>query len=232
MQPYFMPYIGYISLVKHVDRFILFDPVQFIRHGWIERNRILKQNEGWKYIQVPLEKRNRETLIKDIKINNSEKWKDKIIAQIQHYKKRSPYYFKVISILNEVFSEEFLDVVSLNEKALSVVCSYLGITTPIDVFSRMNLQIVPVNAPDEWALNICKAIVGVDAYWNPSGGIRLFDKSKYDLAGINLKFLKTNCVEYDQKREKFEPDLSILDVLMFNSPKETNELLDQYTLIQ
>ena len=39
MQPYFFPYLGYISLIKHTDEFMLFDPVQFIRHGWIERNR-------------------------------------------------------------------------------------------------------------------------------------------------------------------------------------------------
>jgi hypothetical protein len=53
MQPYFFPYLGYFSLIKHTDRFILFDTVQFIRHGWIERNRILKQNEGWQYVQAP-----------------------------------------------------------------------------------------------------------------------------------------------------------------------------------
>ncbi len=26
MQPYFFPYLGYFSLIKQVDRFILFDP--------------------------------------------------------------------------------------------------------------------------------------------------------------------------------------------------------------
>ena len=38
MQPYFLPYLGYFSLIKHTDKFILLDTVQFIRHGWIERN--------------------------------------------------------------------------------------------------------------------------------------------------------------------------------------------------
>ncbi|HOC37490.1 MAG TPA: WbqC family protein, partial [Tenuifilaceae bacterium] len=50
MQPYFFPYIGYFSLIKHTDEFILLDTVQFIRHGWIERNRILKPSDGWQYI--------------------------------------------------------------------------------------------------------------------------------------------------------------------------------------
>ena len=93
MQPYFMPYIGYISLIKNTDQFILFDTVQFIRHGWIERNRILKPNEGWQYIQVPLIKDNgRDTVIKNVRINNAENWKSKIIAQLQHYKKKAPNY--------------------------------------------------------------------------------------------------------------------------------------------
>ena len=34
------------SLIRHTAIFILFDTVQFIRHGWIERNRILKPVEG------------------------------------------------------------------------------------------------------------------------------------------------------------------------------------------
>lgn len=89
MQPYFFPYLGYFSLIKHTDRFILFDTVQFIRHGWIERNRILKPNEGWQYIQVPLIKdKGRDTVIKDVKIRNTENWQQKIIAQLQHYKKK------------------------------------------------------------------------------------------------------------------------------------------------
>src|SRR5690606_17982699 len=88
MQPYFFPYLGYISLIKHTDKFILLDTVQFIRKGWIERNRILKQKEGWLYIQVPLKKENgRSTLIKDCKLDNSKPWKDKILAQFQIYKK-------------------------------------------------------------------------------------------------------------------------------------------------
>ena len=92
MQPYFMPYLGYFSLIKNTDEFILFDTVQFIRHGWIERNRILKPSGGWQYFQVPIIKENgRETVIKNVRINNSENWKSKILAQLQHYKKKAPY---------------------------------------------------------------------------------------------------------------------------------------------
>ena len=85
MQPYFFPYVGYYSLIKNTDKFILFDTVQFIRHGWIERNRILKPNEGWQYIQVPLLKHNRDIFIKDLGIKNTELWREKLKAQLQNY---------------------------------------------------------------------------------------------------------------------------------------------------
>ena len=232
MQPYFFPYIGYISLIKHTDRFILFDTVQFIRHGWIERNRILKQNQGWQYIQIPLIKQNgRDTLIKDVEINNNENWESKILAQLQHYKKKAPNYFKVISLLNDIFSQKYEDIVTLNKTSLEKTLQYLGIEKGLEVFSKMNLQIEEVNAPDEWALNICKAIVGTDEYWNPPGGQSFFDKSKYDNAGIKLKFQNIQLIEYNQNRDIFESGLSILDVMMFNSVEEINEMLDKYELI-
>ena len=230
MQPYFMPYIGYFSLIKHTDKFILFDTVQFIRHGWIERNRILKQNGGWQYIQVPiLKKEGRDTLIKDVLINNKENWKAKILAQLQHYKKIAPYYFKTVQLLKEIFSFEYEDIVSLNRTSLQMLCEYLGINREIEVFSKMNLEIKPADAPDEWALNICSAIEGADEYWNPPGGMSFFDRTKYQEAGINLKFQSVDIEPYNQKRE-FEPALSIIDVLMFNSIEEVNVMLDNYIL--
>lgn len=231
MQPYFFPYIGYFSLIKHTDQFILFDPVQFIRHGWIERNRTLKQNEGWQYIQAPLVKHDQATLIKDIKINNTTDWKGKILAQIQHYKKKSPYYFATLKVLNEIFSKEYDDIVSFNHTSLLKVCEYLEINTQMDIFSDMHLEIEPVNAPDEWALNICKAVDGTTEYWNPIGGTSFFDKTKYEKAGLNIQFQQMNLEPYDQNRETFEAGLSIIDVMMFNSPEEINKMLDNYILV-
>jgi hypothetical protein len=231
MQPYFLPYIGYISLIKHVDCFIFLDIVQFIRHGWIERNRILNQNGGWQYIQVPLIKKDgRKTLIIDVKINNNLNWQNKILAQLQHYKKIAPYYYKIITILDDVFSYRYDDIVKLNKMSLEKILEYLGIEKKIDVFSKMNLQIKEVNAPDEWALNICKAIEGVNEYWNPPSGQKLFDKAKYDTNGIELKFLNMQLIEYDQRCGVFETGLSILDVMMFNSVEEINSMLDKYEL--
>lgn len=231
MQPYFFPYIGYFSLIKHTDRFILLDKVQFIYHGWIERNRILKPVEGWQYIKIPLQKRNQKTLISEILINNDLNWKGTLIAQLQHYKKPAPFYYPVINLIQQIFSKDFSTITELNADILRATCNYLGIQKKIEIFSELNIELDQVNEPDEWALNICKAIGGVDEYWNPPGGVSFFDKSKYDKCGIGLKFQIPAINPYNQKRQLFESSLSIIDVMMFNSAEEINFMLDQYELV-
>lgn len=41
MQPYFMPYIGYFQLMKAVDKYVIYDDVNFINSGWAALNNIL-----------------------------------------------------------------------------------------------------------------------------------------------------------------------------------------------
>ncbi len=232
MQPYFLPYIGYFSLIKHVDEFILFDPVQFIRHGWIERNRILKPTNGWQYILIPLVKHSHEDIIKNIKINNDTNWKEKIFKQLECYKRKANYYNETISVLQKGLSVDTDSIVDLNKNTLIEICKYLKIDTPISVFSELNLNIEQPKEADEWALNICKEKKGVTEYWNPPGGVTFFDKKKYDQAGIELKFLNVKIEPYVQKIGYFEPGLSIIDIMMFNSVEEINMMLDNYEFIE
>ncbi len=231
MQPYFFPYIGYFSLIKHVDQFILLDDVQFIRHGWIERNRILKQNGGWQYISVPLKKHKQKDLIKDIEINNDIDWRNKIIAQLSHYK-RAPHYKQVMDLLENIFGQEFITITEINKVSLQEVLHYLGIDTPIKIFRDMGLKIDDVQAADEWALNICKAIPEVNEYWNPPGGKSFFDMTKYKDNGIDIKFQEVEFLDYKQKENVFERGLSIIDVMMFNDVERINAMLDRYKLYE
>jgi hypothetical protein len=229
MQPYFLPYIGYYSLIKHTDKWIVFDNVQFIRHGWIERNRILKPVEGWQYIGVPLHKHSRNTLIKDIKIRSEEDWKNKIFRQLEHYKK-APFFNDVTDLLMKCFSTDTDNINLLNAHVLKYTCDYLQVPFNYQIFSEMDLNLKPVTAPGDWALHISEAL-HANEYINPPSGMELFDKHRFVEAGIELKFLKINIQEYPQKRKTFEPGLSIVDVMMFNSVEQISLMLDNYNFI-
>ncbi len=45
MQPYLFPYIGYFQLMASADIFVFHDDVQYIKGGWVNRNRILSSGE-------------------------------------------------------------------------------------------------------------------------------------------------------------------------------------------
>ncbi len=230
MQPYFFPYLGYFSLIKHTHRFILLDEVQYIRHRWIDRNRILKPGGGWQYIKVPVRKHSRDTSIKDIEINNDQDWRTRILAQLQHYKKNAPNFTLVKKMVEEVLDKEYRSVVQLDLSALKAVCECLKLRADLRIFSEEELNIIPPGKPDEWALNICKVLPGEIEYWNPSGGRELFDKNKYRAASIELRFFENDLRRYDQKQTVFEPGLSIIDVLMFNDPDAVNLMLDDFVV--
>jgi hypothetical protein len=94
----------------------------------------------------------------------------------------------------------------------------------------MDLELEPVEAADEWGLNICKAM-GICHFINPELGQKFVNRQKYTENGIDLKFFKFGYPQYMQGNREFTPGLSILDAMMFNSPEEINAMLDVYRLV-
>ena len=227
MQPYFFPYLGYFQLIKQTNVFILFDDVQYIRHGWINRNRILKPEKDWQYILAPIQEHCQTTLIRDIHIQNGDIWKIKILRQIEHYKKKSPFYKQTKCILEDCFNTSETSITYLNTFFLQKICSYINLPLNLKIASVENYDYSNVNDAGEWALRICEQIGG-KYYLNPIGGKELFDPVKFNQSNIELNFLSTNDISYSQRRNGIiESGLSIIDVMMFNSPEEINILLDK-----
>ncbi|MEJ2594087.1 MAG: WbqC family protein [bacterium] len=229
MQPYFLPYPGYFALIKHSNKWIFNDEVQMIRKGWVERNRILRQSGGWHYIRVPLVRHSHTTLIKDVRIRNHEPWKEKIIAQLGHYRRKAPYYYKVINFLKSAFLTEFETITAQNAHLMEQTCQYIGFNMEYDILSDMNLELGEIVEPDDWSLHICEAL-GYDHYLNPILGKSFYSREKYEKHGIELEFLRLKEIPYPQLGNKFIGGLSIVDMMMFNTPEEINTMLDQFTL--
>ncbi len=232
MQPYFFPYIGYFQLINAVDKFIIFDVVQYIDRGWMNRNRILSQNleKEWEYISVPIQKADKRKIIYNVKINNAQDWKNTILGKMTYYKKiKAPFYNSTIKVLKEIFDSEYHTLVDFNTISLKIICEYLGIDFKYKIASRMAYDYSSVNAKDEWALQIAiqeKAQV----YYNPIGGIEFFSRDKYLKNNIKILFLQPGDIYYKQSRRDFVSNLSIIDIMMFNNPEEISNMFNDYIL--
>ena len=82
----------------------------------------------------------------------------------------------------------------------------------------------------EKVIEICKNL-NASTYINAIGGQKLYDKDEFKSHKIDLKFINSNSIIYNQFDNDFVPWLSIIDVLMFNSKEKISEFLNNYTLI-
>lgn len=225
MQPYFFPYLGYFDLINRTDRWIVFDTPQYIREGWVNRNRILHSREPWQYITVPVKKHSRDTPILRIEAVDCPDWRRKIVNQFTHYRSRAPYYRETIALLEDCLAGQENNLSRLNVECLGKVCRYLNIRWVREIFSEMNLPLGPVREAADWALRIAEA-VGATVYLNPPGGAALYDPARFACHGIQLRLQEDFNFEYDCGDYQYVPKLSVLDVLMWVNPLEIKAYLD------
>jgi hypothetical protein len=228
MQPYFFPYIGYFQLIKAVDEFVIYDNIQFTKKGWINRNRILV-NQSDDYISLPLKKEsdylnvNQRYLSDTFSIDRK-----KMLNKIVESYRKAPQFEPVFAVFEKCLMIDELNLFDFIHHSLKESLKYLSISTKITVSST--IEIDHQLKSEEKVLAICKA-QNASTYINSSGGIELYNKERFEQNGIKLQFQKSNSINYLQYKNEFVPWLSIIDVMMFNSPDEINGMLDQYELI-
>ena len=158
----------------------------------------------------------------------NDKWKNKILKTLgQNYKKAANFEI-TFSIVENIINSESRFLIELHIKSFELINKYLGITTIIvdssTIYNNQGLK------GQDRILDICMK-ENADHYINPLGGQELYDKELFINNGIKLNFLKSKEINYLQFNKEFIPWLSIIDVMMFNSPEEIIKMLNEYELI-
>ena len=227
MQPYFFPYIGYFQLINAVDKFIILDDVNYIKKGWINRNRILLNGKDYLFT-IPCEKISQNKLINEVEVIKDEKAVNKFLKTINNAYSKAPYFSEVFELVEGVFKFDKVLISELAYGSITSVLNFLGIEKNI-VFSSKNYSNSEFKKADR-LIDICK-MNNPDIFINSSGGKELYDKVEFNKNGIKIYFIKNIITPYNQFENNFIPGLSIIDVLMFNTKDEIKEMLNQYELI-
>ena len=227
MQPYFLPYIGYWQLMNSVDEFIIYDDVNYIKRGWINRNKILLENKEH-LITIPLKKASQNKLINEIEILQNEKEFKKIYKTFKHAYNKAPYFNEINPIIKEILFNDNNNLASYLYYSIKLIKDYLNINTKIYRASKIEYD---KSKKGQFKILEIVKIKKADHYINPIGGIELYDKKIFEKEGIKLNFIKTADIKYKQFNNEFIPNLSIIDVMMFNSKEEIKDMLEKYTLI-
>lgn len=227
MQPYFFPYLGYWQLINAVDKYVIYDDVNYIKNGWINRNNILLN--GQKHLlTLPLDGASPFLLINQIKMTSNIKVKEKILKTVEQAYKKAPFYKLVYPIIEKLIMNKDLNIAVAIYNSIKDILLYLNINTELILSSSLDKD-NSLKGQDK-VLNICKLLKGTE-YYNAIGGQELYSANDFQEKNIELKFLKMNDICYKQFNNQFVSGLSIIDILMFNSVEEIHKMLNEYTII-
>jgi hypothetical protein len=229
MQPYFLPYIGYFQLVNLVDKFVVYDNIKYTKKGWINRNRILVNGKD-EYITLPLKRDSDYLNVNQRYLSSSfSSEKGKILNRVRESYRKAACYTEVYQLLEDILNFKDMNLFEFVFNSLKLICQYLGIETEFVVSSKLSIDHT-LKAEDK-VQAICKQLKA-DSYINSIGGVDLYSKKNFRENNIDLQFLKPNSIVYPQMNTVFTPNLSILDVMMFNCRDNIVAFLnDEYTFV-
>lgn len=227
-QPYLFPYIGYWQLIAAADRFVLLDDVNYIKKGFINRNRILYGNSDHQFT-ISLDHPSQNNLIMDSKLSADPESRMNFLRLVQDAYRHAPYYDAVYPMVERVMTNSELDLTEFIFYSIRETAAYLGVKTEFTKSSLVEKD--PALRAQDRIIAICKKL-DADTYINPAGGRELYDQETFAANGLQLYFIdmKQDMVRYKQFAEPFIENLSIIDVMMFNSVEEIGELLKYYEL--
>lgn len=222
MQPYFLPYIGYFQLISFVDKFIVYDNVEYTKKGWINRNRYLINGRP-EFFTIPLRRDSDFLPVSNRFLADTwPKEKVKILNKLSAAYRRAPYFNAGMEFVDKVFGCDSYNLFDFIFNSIRETVSVLNIPTPLYVSSGLDAD--ETLTGKERVIDLCRS-VGATDYINPIGGVGLYDKDDFCSKGLVLHFLKAKEYEYSQFSNEFVPFLSIMDVLFFNGFEKTERLI-------
>tara|TARA_S200000501_G_scaffold371159_1_gene413692 strand:- start:8759 stop:9472 length:714 start_codon:yes stop_codon:yes gene_type:complete len=232
MQPYFFPYIGYYQLIHAVDIFVIYDNIKYTKKGWINRNRFILNGKE-KLFTVPIKSASNVLNINERYLSDDyEKKMKKTLFQIKNSYSKTVFFNEIYPILEKLF---LYDQVDLKKNlfdyirfSVFFICELLGIDSQIIISSKLDID--HKLKFDRKIIAICNEL-GASSYINPIGGKNIYNRENFTENKISLKFLEMNKIIYQQFSKIFIPNLSIIDVLMFNGFKKTSAMLKEFKLI-
>ncbi|WAK00575.1 WbqC family protein [Methylobacter sp. YRD-M1] len=228
MQPYLFPYIGYFQLLECSDIFVVGDDMQYIKGGWINRNRILvNQEPSW--LTLPVQGNSADLAINQRYYVESQTVRSKILRRIECAYRKAQYFKDIYPVIADIMNFGSNNVSEFNTNAIRRLANLLNIQCRILVSSELEKNNSLKCQDRVIETNRC---VGASHYINPIGGMALYKERDFLKFGIELSFLRPDNVQYHQFAESFVPSLSIIDVLMFCSLDEVRRLLKQYQLLK
>ncbi|MGD8561841.1 MAG: WbqC family protein [Desulfarculaceae bacterium] len=215
LQPGYLPWLGFFEQMLHADVFVLYDDVQYDKHGWRNRNRI-KGPQGSVWLTVPvITKKQQKPKVNQVLVNPSQpKWPQKHLGTIRQYYAKAPYFEDYFPALQAVLLKPWQLLLELDLELINLLRSWLGIETEMVLASELDC---PHPDPTGRLVAICREL-GADVFYEGASGRDYMDLSQFQDVGIQVVFQEYQPRPYPQQYGEFVPFLSALDLVLNCGP--------------
>lgn len=221
MQPYFFPYIGYWQLMDAVDIFVILDDVNYIRNGWIHKNRI-SLDDREHYLINPVRGASQNKKINKLEFVCDPRYYADMLRTLDYAYRDAAYYPQIREMIREIILFPGPNVAQYLQNQLRCLSRALGISTELYTSSSFRGDVHEKG--QRGIIELCRYL-DADIYINPIGGRTLYDKESFQEAGIDLMFLEAALETIKTRYQCKHPDYSILDLMARYSVAEINEML-------
>lgn len=219
IQSNYIPWRGYFDFIDDVDLFIIYDDVQYTKNDWRNRNKIKTAN-GLIWLTVPvLFNFNKNTLIEDVKIDHKKDWVKKHIESVRFSYSKTPYFKAYADEFFNILNKKFDTISGLNVNIINWIMRELDIKTNI----KMSSEYSAVGTRTDRLIDILKK-AGATSYLSGPSAKSYLEVEKFREAGLELEYKVYDYPDYPQLYGKFEPQVSVLD-LLFNCGAEARSHL-------
>jgi hypothetical protein len=224
-QPMFFPWVGMFEQVRLSDVFVFYDDVQFSKGSFTNRVQIKAlNNEGFKWITVPIENLKLGTKINEAVINNAKDWKSEHYSQIENSYKSTKYFLEMFELVHNVLENDCELLSDISTASMLEVCKYYNLTSDFLKSSEMDIG----GKSSERVFEIVKTLGG-STYITGHGARKYLDHDLFESNGIDVEYMNYKKNEYPQMWGGFNPHVSILD-LIANTGNRGIEYLNSDTL--
>ena len=223
-QPHYLPWCGYINKILLSDIFVVMDDMSFTSYNYINRNRLVQNNNILK-LSIPL--KDKKTLgrkIKDVELDYSHGFRglSKHIKSLEHNYSRYVGFDCFFPLLYNVLNKDYKWLLDLDLEIIYLIMDYLEINTKLVLSSEFNIC---GRKEDELFISLLektnsnKVLLGLGASNNYINKDNIYNK------GGEVVYQKFKHPVYKQNSKKFIKGISIVDMLLTINKEESKNII-------
>lgn len=218
-QSMYFPWVGLLEQVRQADVFAHYDDVQFTR-GFYNRVQV-KTSRGTQWLTVPLRDQHRGQLIDEVMVDDRSDWRSLHLDVLKQAYVNAPYRHEMLVLVEGVLKQPINSLADVARNSIVALAEYFDLAQNTRFVSSRALGVG--GSSSQRLRDLCVAL-DVDIYITGHGARNYLDHQIFEDRGIEVRYMKYDCLPYPQLHGDFTPYVSALD-LVANCGKEGRSVI-------